>query len=170
MISRIIKIPPVVQFMAYQHHERINGMGYPHGKNTLHNYAKIVQIADIYDALVSYRPHREAYTPFKAMEVISNMVHIKMIDQGLFKAFVEFTSMFPIGSLVKLNDDRIAKVVATNRGIYSRPIVYIVIDETGRVLSDKETYEVDLLESSTVSIVSSLRHDEVEKINIMRGF
>jgi len=170
MISRILKIPPVVQFVAYQHHERINGMGYPHGKKALHNYAKIVQIADIYDALISNRPHRKAYTPFKAMDVIANMVSIKMIEPELFRAFIEFTSLFPIGSFVKLNDDRIAKVVATNSGVYSRPIVYIVIDEAGRILKDSETYEVDLLESSTVSIVSSLRHDEVEKINIMRGF
>ena len=170
LISRILKIPPVVQFVAYQHHERINGLGYPHGKNTLHNYAKIVQIADIYDALISKRPHREAYSPFKAMEIISNMVNIRMIEMDIFKAFVEFTSVFPIGSLVRLNDDRIAKVVAANSGVYSKPIVYIVIDEAGRALKDNEVYEVDLLESNTVSIVSSLVASDVQKINIMRGF
>lgn len=58
--------------MALQHHEKWNGKGYPNGlkKDEIHLYARIVAVADVFDALTSKRPYKEAWTNEKAIEII----------------------------------------------------------------------------------------------------
>jgi HD-GYP domain-containing protein (c-di-GMP phosphodiesterase class II) len=77
------------KIIALQHHERVDGAGYPKGLrgNDIHVYARICSIADVYDALTSDRPYRKKMTPFDALKLMhAEMTHHFQID--LFERFV----------------------------------------------------------------------------------
>lgn len=68
------KMSKTIAYVAYQHHERVDGSGYPKGR-TMHlisDYARIVGIADVYEALTSPRPYRPSYEPLAAMKIIDS--------------------------------------------------------------------------------------------------
>lgn len=125
ILEKVRGIPTSTPFIAYQCHEREDGSGYPKGRNghLIHDYARIVAIADTYDALISDRPYRPAKTPYEAMETIIRMAGKKMLDVGMVRSFLRYMSLFPIGSWVKLSDGHKAKVVGVNEQNYERPIV-----------------------------------------------
>jgi HD-GYP domain-containing protein (c-di-GMP phosphodiesterase class II) len=77
------------KIIALQHHERVDGAGYPKGLrgNDIHVYARICSIADVYDALTSDRPYRKKMTPFDALKLMhAEMIH--HFQRDLFERFV----------------------------------------------------------------------------------
>jgi HD-GYP domain-containing protein (c-di-GMP phosphodiesterase class II) len=77
------------KIIALQHHERVDGAGYPKGLrgNDIHVYARICSIADVYDALTSDRPYRKKMTPFDALKLMhAEMTH--HFQRDLFERFV----------------------------------------------------------------------------------
>lgn len=167
------KIPASVKNCIIQVHERENGTGYPYGKmgKEIHNYAKIIQIADIYDAMTSPRIHKERKPPFKAMETLIHMAVHGLISKQFLNNLLEVASIFPIGTVVVLNNNSIAKVIETNSENYSRPIVVIIGDNQNGVFEDKSKYkEVNLLKEEKISIVSSIHTDTLESIGLLHGF
>jgi HD-GYP domain-containing protein (c-di-GMP phosphodiesterase class II) len=71
------------------HHEKLDGSGYPRGLrgDSIHQYARIAAIADIFDALTTQRPYRSALPSFDSLEIMRNEMN-KCIDQDLFREFV----------------------------------------------------------------------------------
>jgi len=65
---------------VWQHHERMDGSGYPCGLkgSEIHEYAKIIAVADIYDAMTSNRAYRHKLTPLTAMELIAEQMYDKL--------------------------------------------------------------------------------------------
>ena len=119
------KIPVGVRMVVYQMHERCNGTGYPRGSKgeRIHFLAKIAAVADTYVALVSPRPHRRAMLPYCAVKQVLEDVNRGLFDPQVARALLHTVSLFPLGSFVHLNDDRIGKVMRVNGAIYDRPIV-----------------------------------------------
>jgi HD-GYP domain-containing protein (c-di-GMP phosphodiesterase class II) len=74
-------------YISMQHHERPDGTGYPLGMKDLHPCARICTIADIYDALTSIRPYKNAMTPFDALKIIKNEA-LTEFDQSLLKNLI----------------------------------------------------------------------------------
>jgi HD-GYP domain-containing protein (c-di-GMP phosphodiesterase class II) len=72
LLEKVDRLPEWVPYMAYQCHERENGKGYPKQRSSrlIHNYAKICAIADMFEAFSSPRPYRDAYIPYKAIELV----------------------------------------------------------------------------------------------------
>ncbi|MGL4990940.1 MAG: HD-GYP domain-containing protein [Sarcina sp.] len=115
------------KMIVLQHHERINGTGYPNGlKEDKINYlAKIVSIADVYDALTSDRSYKEAMSPSEAFEfILSNSG--TMFDTKLTKIFSKIMVPYPVGTLVKLNDDSIGLVTKSHPLYPLRPTIKII--------------------------------------------
>ena len=75
MIKDRAEFSPAVCLGVLQHHEKINGSGYPMGVSAekICPYAKILSVADIYDALVTERPYKKAYSQRDAVEMIMSM-------------------------------------------------------------------------------------------------
>lgn len=91
-LSEISKLSRTVTFVAYQHHEKVDGSGYPKCR-TMHlisDYARIVALADVYDALTSPRPYRPAYEVQKALEIIDTKYSRELEPTfiGLLKQFL----------------------------------------------------------------------------------
>ncbi|HEX2959483.1 MAG TPA: HD domain-containing phosphohydrolase [Chitinispirillaceae bacterium] len=155
ILERIDKLPPQVIISVYQSHERENGKGYPRQRSSrlIHPYAKITSIADVFEALTATRAYRTANIPYKAMELV-----IKMTKQGLLsgehvKSLLEYTSLFPIGSLVELSNGRTSKVVQSNGTSFAKPVVCVLTDKDGSLLPKEKQFFEDLSKNTSFQIV-----------------
>ena len=155
ILQSVMSIPVSAPFVAYQSHERLDGSGYPRKRQAalIHDFARIVAVADVYDALISPRPYRDAYLPYRAMEEIILMASKRRLDSDVVRAFLTFLSLFPVGSWVELNDGRKGKVVSTNGAEYTRPIVNILYDAEGRAAGP---VKLDLRNQPNLKIVRAL--------------
>ncbi len=87
-----------------------------------------------------------------------------------FSFFIQFISIFPIGTLVKLSDKRIGKVIATNEKDMKRPRLLIVIDSNGKQIEKEKSYTFDLAKNSAISIEQSISVSFFNHVNVMDGF
>jgi len=126
ILSNQTAINKGVKLTALQHHERIDGTGYPLKLNgeSIHIYAKICAIADIYHAMTLNKVYRKAISPYLVMEQIQSDAFGKL-DPVLVSIFIESLTKFNIGSRVKLNDGRIGEIVFVERSNQTRPWVNV---------------------------------------------
>ena len=162
--------PAVLAAIASEHHEHIDGHGYPRGMKDeqIHRYAKIVAIADVYDALTSERPYKKAYTPNVAYNIMTN-VNQGQFDRELLKLFFNNVSLYPMGTVVKTIYGY-AIVKACSFGKTETPTVVLFADKDAKVL--REPYTMDLSQDSLGNRViemvirdSDLRHF-IHEINL----
>ena len=131
------------QPIALQHHERFNGTGYPRrvqGAN-IHLYSRIVGIADAFDNLLVDRPGQPGLKNHEAYERIQAGSGT-LFDPEIAKAFLSRVSVYPLGTLVYLVDERIGVVDQVHPLMQHRPVLRIIADETGQLVD--EPYKVDL--------------------------
>lgn len=123
MIKDRPEFSPAICLGVLQHHEKINGVGYPMGVDEakISPYAKILSVADIYDALVTERPYKAAYSQRDAVEMIMSMT--MELDINAMKAFLESMILYPVDSIVELSNGEKAKVVKNCPHYILRPTV-----------------------------------------------
>ncbi|WP_326998719.1 HD-GYP domain-containing protein [Cohnella kolymensis] len=141
---------------ALQHHERYDGTGYPRGLKgeEIHEYARIVAIADVYCALTSARPYRKAYSPNEAIEFLYANGN-RWFDLELIKIFVNHIAVYPLATTVLLNTGQIGVVAAINPTSSNRPIIRIIA-ETEDAPQLLVPYEVDLSKQMNITIIKEL--------------
>jgi HD-GYP domain-containing protein (c-di-GMP phosphodiesterase class II) len=147
-------VPNGSRLVAYQMHERLDGSGYPRRRtvNQIHRLSKIAAVADVFVALVSPRPYRPALLPYHAVEQILHGARQGQFDQSVVRALLNTVSLFPIGSYVKMNDGRVGKVIRSNRGEYTSPVV-----ELWRPDATQWPVElIDLSASNDLSVVEAI--------------
>ncbi len=151
---------PYLAETALQVHERVDGSGYPHGLKgeEINEYAKIIGLVDVYEAMIHDRPQRERFLHFKAVkEIIKKEKH--GFERAYLKALLNVFSIFPLYSYVKLNSGAIGKVIKTDVRQPLRPVVKIVLDSQGnRLLTERI---VDLSEHPLLYIIDSISEDEI---------
>ncbi|WP_371372286.1 HD-GYP domain-containing protein [Sporomusa aerivorans] len=145
------EIPLVSAHIAFQHHEKFDGTGYARslGGANIHEYARIVAIADVYDAITSDRPYKEGTLPHEAYELMLSLSNTHF-DPRILKIFLDQIAVYPLDSIVKINTGEIALVVKVTPGLQTRPTVKILFDARGCRLQDGP--EVDLAKHLTVFI------------------
>jgi HD-GYP domain-containing protein (c-di-GMP phosphodiesterase class II) len=171
LLEKMDRLPEWIPFMAYQCHERENGKGYPKQRSSrfIHNYAKICAVADMYEAFSSSRPYRDAYIPYKALELVIKASRQGLISGEFTKALVQVLSLFPVGSIVELSNRYIGKVIKSNAASPSKPTVCLMFDENGKALSSGGSFEVDLSTNLSLSIIKAHPND-YKDIFWMSGF
>ena len=110
-----------------EHHERIDGLGYPYKikVDKIHNFAKIVSIANVYDILTSDSTYIKAIQPSDALEFI--MAHVNtLFDFGYVNIFSKIIIVYPAGTIVKLSNGDIGSVIGTPPNYPLRPNVRII--------------------------------------------
>lgn len=124
---RMNEISAMSRAVILQHHERFDGKGYPDQKKAqdIHRFARIVAIADVYDALTSDRPYRRALSPSEALEFIMANGGAQF-DYEMVKAFSKVIVPYPEGSLVQLSTDEYAVVDEVYQNYPLRPKVKII--------------------------------------------
>ena len=124
-------VSSAVMMAVLQHHEKIDGNGYPLGlaESEIGEYAKILSTVDIYDALVTERPYKTAFSQRDAVEMIMSMT--RELDVTAIKAFLSSVILYPVDSIVELSTGEKAKVVKNNQNCILRPKVVGL--KTGKV-------------------------------------
>jgi HD-GYP domain-containing protein (c-di-GMP phosphodiesterase class II) len=133
-------ISAYVKAIVLQHHEHIDGTGYPtrYSGDDVNKIAQIIGIADIYDAMTSDRPYRRAVSPHEAIEYIV-AIKGKIFYKDVADAFIGRISPYPRGTIVRLSDKRHAVVDEINDKWPLRPII--------RVIHKTDTgYEYEMIE------------------------
>ena len=129
MVSSFGKAFQWIASVVVQVHERQDGSGYPRGLRgeEIHEFARIIGLVDSYEAMAQPRADREARVVYNALKRIIDL-RTSLFDRRLVKAFIHIVSIFPLGSLVKLNNGEIGRVVGTSRSHPTRPTVDILTD------------------------------------------
>lgn len=114
---------PAIALAVLQHHEKINGSGYPMGvkEDKIIPYAKILSVSDVYDALVTERPYKKAYSQRTAVEMIMTMT--AELDLVAMQSFLSSVILYPVDSTVQLSNGERARVVKNNPETALRPTV-----------------------------------------------
>ncbi len=122
----------VAAVVALEHHARFDGAGYPGGRNhPQHLFSRIVTAVDVYDALTTRRSYRRAESPHLAMNVLHNGAG-GHFDPDLVRTLSELVGVFPPGSMLRLEDGRVALV--THKGEDQVPEAMLVADASGELL------------------------------------
>ncbi|MEB3285593.1 MAG: HD domain-containing phosphohydrolase [Candidatus Sericytochromatia bacterium] len=117
---------PEMARIVYEHHERIHGGGYPTRLRAgqIHDMAKVVAVAEVYDALVSDTSYRPRYAPEFSYVTVRNGERMGL-DPNVLKIFAKVVYPYPLNSFVIMADQRMGQVVQNNRQDPLRPVVRI---------------------------------------------
>ncbi len=115
-----------VKYTTLMHHERCDGSGYPNGfiAEQIDDFAKIIAIADVYDAMTSNRRYRDAICPFDVVDEFEREGFLKY-DPGFLMTFLERIVESYMHNLVRISDGREGEVIMINRLSLSRPVIRI---------------------------------------------
>ncbi|MCM3337945.1 HD-GYP domain-containing protein [Paenibacillus sp. OSY-SE] len=161
---RILKnepnIPILAAHCAYQHHERLNGCGYPRGITSpdIHEYARWIGITDSYDAMTTHRVYRQAMLPHEALEILYTGSGT-LYEQSMLALFRDRIAVYPIGMSIVLSNGETGVVASINAHCPQRPVVRILYDSEGNRLSAPR--ELNLSECLHMMIVGA----DTEKID-----
>ncbi|MFC0273274.1 HD-GYP domain-containing protein [Metabacillus herbersteinensis] len=149
ILRKVHEVPLVVAHCALQHHERLDGAGYPRGLkgNEIHPYAKIMSVADVFDAVTSHRVYRPAMLPHKAMELLYAGSGTQF-DTNQLNLFKNCVAIYPQGLTVKLNDGRTGIVTKYNFHSVGRPEIRIIREKDQEVTP----YEIDLSRNGNLTL------------------
>lgn len=116
--------------VAFTHHERLDGKGYPRQLKAeqITPYTRIVAIADMYDAVSSDRVYKKGRSHLDSIKVLTESSSDGHIDPGLTMKFIECLGIYPAGSLVELNSGEIAMVIEVNPKAKLKPKILMLRD------------------------------------------
>jgi len=157
IITREMKYPEEIGLIALQHQERWDGEGYPKGLSgkDIVIPARIVAVADSFEAMVSNRPYRNSMIGYAAMRAILSD-NARRFDPAVLKIFIRTMGIYPIGSVVLLSNSCIGRVVETNPESPLRPQIKIMIDQAGVEYKKDEGEVVDLMHDKKVFIARAV--------------
>ncbi len=157
-------IDDTAKCIPWQHHERFDGSGYPRGLkgSQIHEFARIVTLADVYDAMSTDRIYRKRFLPHEVIEFIRDQGKT-LFDPELTNRFLLNIAPFPIGSLVLLNTQEKAVVVKVPKDCPTRPEVDIIFGPEGELLT--KPIKKDLQEDLTLFILKAFKDTVDEKLH-----
>ena len=122
-------ITAVVANVAYQHHERLNGSGYPRNLNEekILELSRIVAVADVYDAMTSERVYRPALSSSQALSYLRTNAGF-LFDPKIVAALIKNIAEYPIGCRARLNNGKVIEVTRLNSVDGRRPYVFCLPD------------------------------------------
>lgn len=130
-----------------QHHERVDGKGYPYKLrgSQINEYAKIISICDVFTAVSANRSYRVRFDPKEAYELVLSGADV-MFDRDIVQEFRNTFFVYPLGCHIRLSNGIGGYVARQNKFFPDRPVIRIINYETAY------SYEIDLLENPSIAI------------------
>ncbi|BCZ45341.1 HD family phosphohydrolase [Clostridium gelidum] len=124
LIKGITFLDKSVSYGVLMHHERVDGSGYPLGLKgeAIHPFAKIIAIADVFDAINSDRGYKDKKLPFEALQIVKTE-GLGKLDYEYVKIFIEHVVGYYTGEEVLLNTDEKCKIIQMNVNNLEKPLV-----------------------------------------------
>lgn len=140
-----------------EHHERIDGKGYPKGLigDQIHKFAKIISISDVYTAVSANRSYRSKFTPSEAYELILSGSGT-MFDSEIVNSFRKTFAIYPLGCCIRLSSGMEGLVVKQNKYFPDKPVIRVLYDS--KTSNPLPYYEIDLLTNLNLVIESVVTH------------
>lgn len=169
LITKTFKYPEEVGRIALFHHERWDGRGYPRGINgkEIPVASRILSISDAFEAMVRDRPYRDSMIGYKAIKEILND-NSRRFDASIIKVFIKSMGLYPLGSIVILNNGTIGRVKKIHGESPLRPYIELLMTPEGKVLKENRRREIDLLKEKTLFIVRAINLNELRKKALKR--
>jgi len=149
---------------AAQHHERWDGEGYPArlaGQN-IDIGARIISVADAFEAMVSPKAWRDQMVGYQAMKNLLSD-NARRFDPDIIKAMIQSMGIYPVGSIVLMNNSVIARVIESHKEAPLRPIIQVLIDEFAKPYTQNEGEIIDLLVNRTLFIARAIDVSEYKQ-------
>ncbi|MDR1950284.1 MAG: HD-GYP domain-containing protein [Spirochaetaceae bacterium] len=164
IVCKELRYPEDVGLIVIQHHERLDGDGYPRRLSgaQIDMGARIVSVTDAFEAMVSEKPYRNS---LMGNQAIKNLLsdNTRRFDSDVLRAFIQTMGIYPIGSYILLNNGAVARVTDVQGDAPLRPKIRIVIDESGKKFRRDEGPLIDLLSDKTLFIARALDPRELVK-------
>jgi HD-GYP domain-containing protein (c-di-GMP phosphodiesterase class II) len=131
---------------AFEHHQRYDLKGYPRVKEklNLHPFSRIVAVADTYDAMTTDRIYQRRILPDVALRIMSQGFGT-IFDPTVLQAFITSMGAYPAGTLIRLNDDRLAVVIDYHEhSKLDRPVI--------RPADDHSAEDIDLMDDRSLHL------------------
>ncbi|MDR2258707.1 MAG: HD-GYP domain-containing protein [Treponema sp.] len=166
IVSKELLYPEEVGLITIQHHERWDGEGYPRrlAGTAIDMGARIVSVADAFEAMVSQKPYRNSMMGYQAMKNLLSD-NSRRFDPDVLKAFIQTMGIYPIGSIILLNSGALARVTEIHGDAPLRPKVRVLVDEFGKVFKQDEGDIIDLLAEKSLFIAKAVDPKELAKKN-----
>lgn len=148
MLQTCYDVGAVAAHAALDHHERLDGSGYPRGLkgDNIPLIGRIVATADVYDAMVSTRPHRQRHLP-EAVRKHMQENRGSLFDGDTVDALLRRVAAYPIGTIVSLGGGFVAVVVSQDPRDNNRPVVRVVSGP-----GVKETQDIPLYDQPDLAV------------------
>jgi HD-GYP domain-containing protein (c-di-GMP phosphodiesterase class II) len=146
--------------VALQVHERADGSGYPKGLRggDISELASIIGLTDTYVAMVRKRPYRDKFLQPDAIKFILKEAK-SQFPARILKAFLNYISLFPLHTCVKLNNRSIGRVVSTDKNQPLRPTLELIYDSLGKKMEKREL--IRLSDNPLLYVVETLDEKEL---------
>ena len=124
IVKEIAFLDKAVSYGVLMHHERLDGSGYPLALKgeSIHPFAKIIAIADVFDAINSERIYRRKKFPFEALQIVKNE-GLGKLDYEYVKIFLDNIITYYIGEEVLLNTNEKCKIIQMNVNNLEKPLI-----------------------------------------------
>lgn len=131
-LDKVEGIDDGVRRAVLEHHERYDGTGYPYGRkgNDISLPGRILAVIDVYDALTSKKPYKPALLPYTAVSFLYGQRE-QSFDPAVVERFIQCMGIYPVGSVVRLNNGETGVVYQANPHKPLLPIVSVVLDAEG---------------------------------------
>jgi putative nucleotidyltransferase with HDIG domain len=132
MLRRRLELPPLAAVVAFEHHLRVDGTGYPGGvaRPSLNLATQLCSIADVFDAMRSQRNYQKAFPTDRILGVLQQNDGSRF-DQRLVRRFSQLLGIYPPGNLVRLDDGTLAVVLRVHAPDPARPMVRVIAGPDG---------------------------------------
>lgn len=154
MLSERWDLSSAIKTAVRFHHENEDGSGYPKGLDgsELNQYAKILHVADVYDAMTSKRPYKEPYSSRETIEYLMGACGI-LFDLKSVEALLKYLPLYPKGTTVTLSNGEKALVVENSGNYNLRPLVRLMNGENID-LTRQENFNITIVEDDVESAIS----------------
>ena len=163
------KVPRRTMEVVMQHHEKLDGHGYPFGLHAdkITRFGRMMSIVDIYDALTADRCYKRGMVPNAALGILQSLAP-HQLDGDLVLEFIRCMSIYPVGTLVKLESGKLGIVAETNPNELTKPKVKVFYHTRYKRHIDVEY--IDLASPRCSEKIASCEKPSAHNIDIAKYF
>lgn len=145
---------------ALEHHERVNGDGYPHrrAQKDISQFGLITAVVDIYDAMTSDRCYHKGQPAHQALQLLYRLSLEGHLDPTLVQRFIQVVGVYPVGSVVELNTGETGIVKQVNHDAPLAPVVLLVKSAGNTLLSQPIEHDLSLNDNTPFRNVKAVLH------------
>ena len=168
VVKHMPGISPLSLEVLIQHHERLDGQGYPNclAGADISRYGRMIAIVDSYDAITANRVYKDGFTSTHAFKILRDASGLSY-DTELVAHFIRAIGVFPVGTLVRLKSQRLGIVIQSGNSDPLKPVVKVFYHSKFR--QQLPVTDVDLAASRCEDEIDAAVKPEQFKLDLL-GF